>query len=243
MSKRTIKADTPPFRTLTAMSTAAVAPSLRPRGRPRSRRQRSAPAACGSSTSPRPAPKPGYLPNRVRRDAHRSLLIVKGAEYRRQAAESPNQSELGSDAINGETEPHFQRKRETMLGFALHLIERIARREKVCVQVGVAGRQKIEITALVCSLERATQQIAAIPDMSRPRNQQAPKVEIDPSLEALQPPLFDQIIAEPPESKSGLVVAEVWSSDEGKHRIGQARSVTVAILEAEIDRAAADQGK
>ena len=37
--------------------------------------------------------------------------------------------------VNGETEPHLLRKRETTLGFALHLVERIARREQVRVQV------------------------------------------------------------------------------------------------------------
>jgi hypothetical protein len=58
----------------------------------------------------------------------------------------------------------------------LHLIEWIARCEKVCVQVGVAVRLKIEITALVCGFERATHQIAATPDMSRPRNNQAPNL-------------------------------------------------------------------
>jgi hypothetical protein len=123
---------------------------------------------------------------------------------------------LGSDAVNGEMEPHLQCKRETTLGFALHLIEWIARCEKVCVQVGVAGRLKIEITALVCGFKRATHQIAATPDMSRPRNDQAPKVEKNPGLEALQPSLFYQIKAELPESKSGLVVAEAWPSDEAK---------------------------
>ena len=38
-----------------------------------------------------------------------------------------------------ETEPHLPRERETMLGFALRLGERIARREKIRVQVGAAS--------------------------------------------------------------------------------------------------------
>ena len=38
------------------------------------------------------------------------------------------------------TEPHFHRKRETTLGFSLHLFERIARGEQVCIQVSVAIR-------------------------------------------------------------------------------------------------------
>jgi len=110
-------------------------------------------------------------------------------------------------------EPHLLRKRETTLGFALHLIERIARREKVRVQVGAAVRRKSEVTDLVRRLKRATHQIAASPDMSRPGRDDTSKVEIGPDLEALQPALFDQFVAEPAESKSGLVVAEARSGE------------------------------
>ena len=63
------------------------------------------------------------------------LLIVEGAECRRQAAERPDQPELRGDDVNDKTEPRLLRERETMLGFALHLGERIARREKVRVQM------------------------------------------------------------------------------------------------------------
>src|SRR6266700_3334244 len=140
-------------------------------------------------------------------------LFVKRAECRRQAAESPNQSELRGDGVNGKTEPHLLRKRETTLGFALHLIERIARREKVRVQVGAAVRRKSEVTDLVRRFKRATHQIAASPDMSRPGRDDTSKVEIGPDLEALQPALFDQFVAEPAESKSGLIVAEARSGE------------------------------
>ena len=63
------------------------------------------------------------------------LLIVEGAEFRRQAAQRPDQPELGGDDVNDETEPRLLREGEPILGFALHLGERIARREKVRVQV------------------------------------------------------------------------------------------------------------
>src|SRR4029077_17823012 len=62
-------------------------------------------------------------------------------------------------------------------------------------------------------------------------------------LEARQAVQFDQIMAEPAESKSGLVVAEPRSGDHAKPNVGEAGAVTVAALEAEIDRATDDQGK
>ena len=101
------------------------------------------------------------------------LLIVEGAEFRRQAAERPDQPELGGDEVNDKTEPRLLRERETMLGFALHLGERIARREKVRVQVVAAVGRISEVADLVRRLERAAHQIAASPDMSRPGHERA----------------------------------------------------------------------
>src|SRR5262249_53701664 len=62
-----------------------------------------------------------------------------------------------------------------------------------------------------------------------------------PGLEALQPALFDQVIAEPAEAKSGLVVAEARSDHATKPFINEARALTVAALEAEIDNSTDDQ--
>ena len=77
------------------------------------------------------------------------LLIVKRAEFRRQAAQRPDQPELRGDDVDDETEPHLLRKRETMLGFALHLDERIARREKVRIRLIAAVGRKSEVADLV----------------------------------------------------------------------------------------------
>ena len=54
------------------------------------------------------------------------LLVVEGAEFRRQAAQRADQPELRGDEVDDEAEPHLLRKREAILGFALHLGERIA---------------------------------------------------------------------------------------------------------------------
>jgi hypothetical protein len=65
---------------------------------------------------------------------------------------------------------------EAMLGFALYLNERIARREQVRVQVQAAVRRKCEIADLVRGLELPTQQIAANLDMFRPGMTRFPKL-------------------------------------------------------------------
>src|SRR4030081_364887 len=132
---------------------------------------------------------------------------------RRGAAERLNEPKLRSDEVNGKTEPHPLRKREATLGLGLHLIERIARREKVRVHVVAAVRRKNEVTGLVRGLKRAAHHIAASPDMPRPWQDDISKVHVGPGLKALQPALFDQVIAEPAESKSGLVVTEAGSGD------------------------------
>ncbi len=150
-------------------------------------------------------------------------LFVERAECRRQATEGPDEPELAGGRVDDETEPHLPRKRETTLGFALHLIKRIARREKVRVQLVAAERRKIRVAALGCRLERATQRITGSPDMSRPRYEDISKVHIGPGLEAPQPALFDQVIAELAESKSGLVVAEARPGDRAANpHIGEA---------------------
>ena len=129
------------------------------------------------------------------------LLIVEGAECRRQAAQRPDQSELGGDGVNDKPEPRLLRERETTLGFAFHLGERIARREKVRVQLVAAVGGVSEVADLVCRLERAAHQIAAGPDMSRPGQNDIAKVHIGPGLETRQSASFDQVIAELTEAK------------------------------------------
>src|SRR6516165_311271 len=145
------------------------------------------------------------------------LSIVKGAEFWRQATKGPDKPELRSDDVNDQTKPSLLSKLEAILGFTLHLHERISRRQKVRVQVGAAVRRKSEIADLVRDLESPAYQVTASPNMFRP--------------------------AEATESKSGLVVAKVRSGDQAKGHIGGARTVAVALLEAEINRPTDGQGE
>src|SRR6185503_11609988 len=54
------------------------------------------------------------------------LLIVEGAECRRQAAQRPDQSKLGGDVVTNKSEPCLLREREAEPGFSLRLGKRIA---------------------------------------------------------------------------------------------------------------------
>src|SRR5260370_35628590 len=103
------------------------------------------------------------------------LPIVKGAECRRQAAQGSDKPELCCNNVNDVTNPGLLRKLEAILGLALHLHERIARREKVRIQVDAAVRRKGRVTDLVGRLKRATHQVAPSPDMFRP----GPRVTCD----------------------------------------------------------------
>src|ERR1700693_6423029 len=134
-------------------------------------------------------------------------------------------------------------KLEASLGLALYLNERIARREQVRVQVQAAVRRKCEISDLVRGLELPRQQIAPSLDMFRPGHDKISKAHIGSGLEAPQAAFFDQFIAKPAESKSGLVVVEMWAGDHSKPYIGEARTVAVAMLEAEVNRPADNQRK
>src|ERR1700721_198635 len=123
------------------------------------------------------------------------LIIVEGAEFRRQTAQRPDQPELGGDGVNDKPEPRLLCEREAMFGFAFHLAKRIARREKVRVQFVAAVGGVSEIADLVCRLERAAHQLAASSDMFRPGQNDIPKVHIDPGSKTRQSASFDQVIA------------------------------------------------
>ena len=55
------------------------------------------------------------------------LPIVKAAEFRRQTTERPDKPELCGAGVNDPTESSLPRKLEAILGFTLHLYERISR--------------------------------------------------------------------------------------------------------------------
>jgi hypothetical protein len=149
-------------------------------------------------------------------------LFVETAEFRRETPKGPNKPELRTNDVNDETKPHFPRKIQAVLGFALHLNERIARCEKVPVQRPTTIRRKSEVAGLVRGLESTAQQIYANPNMFRPWHDEISEAHMGSDLEAIEPALFDKVIAEATETKSGLVAAEVRSGYDAKPYIGEA---------------------
>ena len=123
-------------------------------------------------------------------------IVVEGAEFWRQSTKRPDEPELRDDSVDDVTEPRFLHKLEAILGFVLHLDERISRREKVRIHVDAAVCGKCEIADLVRGLEPATQQVPTSQDMLRPGRDPIPERHVGSGLEALQPALFDQFIAE-----------------------------------------------
>src|SRR6202021_2919430 len=94
--------------------------------------------------------------------------IVKGAEFRREATHRPDKPELPGDPTDDNTELQFPSKLQTAFRFPLRLYERITREQKIAVQLSAAQSRISEVADTVRDVERATQQITAGPDMSRP---------------------------------------------------------------------------
>src|SRR5262249_48933375 len=86
------------------------------------------------------------------------LLIIKGAKCRRLSAKSPDQLELDGTDVNDKPEPRLLPKRESILGFVLHVNEGLSRRQKDRVQARAAIHRKSKVTGLVRSLEPALHQ-------------------------------------------------------------------------------------
>src|SRR5271166_2877699 len=115
-----------------------------------------------------------------------NMPIVEAAEFRRQAAERPNECELRCDDVNAGAEARFPRKRKTILGFTLRLREMIPRREKVPDQMVTAISRPGKVTDFVRGIESATYQIATGLDMSRPWHDDVCENHIRTRPEALQ---------------------------------------------------------
>src|SRR5262249_37566299 len=72
-------------------------------------------------------------------------------------------------------------------------------------------------------------------DVSRPWNDKSSKRHIGAGLIATQSTLLHQIVTKLAKPESGLIVSEMRSSEHTQPYIGVARSVAVAVLQAEAD--------
>src|SRR5271170_7118353 len=144
------------------------------------------------------------------------LPIVEGAEFGRQAAQCPDQAELGVDDVDNETKARFPREFEPVLGFPLHVAKRISRREKIRVQVVTAIGRISEVAGLVCGVEGASHQIPSRLDMLCPGHDQIREGHVGTRLVTMQAAFLHELIAKPAESESRLVVSEARSENHAK---------------------------
>src|ERR1700723_1002020 len=112
------------------------------------------------------------------------LSAVKAAEFRRQAAEHPNQRELRSDDVNDKAKPRLLGEREAMFNFVLHVGQRLAGEEQGRVEVVARKGSRSEISDPARRFERVTQQITASPHVLRPAPDVKREPMIDPRLKA-----------------------------------------------------------
>ena len=112
------------------------------------------------------------------------LSAVKAAEFRRQAAEHPNQRELRSDDVNDKAEPRLLGEREAMFNFVLHVGQRLAGEEQGRVDTVASEGSKSEVSDPARRFERVAQQITASPHVLRPAHDVKREPMIDPRLKA-----------------------------------------------------------
>jgi hypothetical protein len=134
------------------------------------------------------------------------LLLVKTSECRRQTTKRPDQLELRSNDRNDEAESRLMCKLETLLGFTLRFGQRISRCEKICIQVVAAICPEREVAGSIRDIERATYQITTRPNVPRPWHNEIAERHVCFSLITTQSAPFDQLIPEPAELETSLIV-------------------------------------
>src|SRR4030095_6246614 len=172
-----------------------------------------------------------------------ALGIGEGRKHRSKAAEGPYEPELRGHPVNDETEPDAPSKVEPGFGLALYITERITRGKAFCDQVIAAISRKREIAEFVGRIEGAPHQAFASADGLRPGNNAVPEDQVDTGLEATQPALLHQVKAELTEAKGCAVFPEKRTEEHAKPDVGEARSIAVAMLQAEVPHPADDEAK
>ena len=97
-------------------------------------------------------------------------------------------------------------------------------------EVMTAEAGVVEVAGLLRRVEGPPQQRAAGPDLPRP----APEAQVDAGLEAVQPAFLHQIDAHLAEPEPRPVIAEARSHDHVETDIGEARSVGIAMPDADV---------
>ena len=137
------------------------------------------------------------------------VTVAERTEFWCQAAKCPDKRELCGDDVYDDTERDVCRELEARLSFALHVGQRVSRRQKICVQVVAAICRESEVADPVRGVEGAPHELSSCLDVFAPWNDHIPKNQIGAGLIAMQSTLFHQIAAELAEPESSLIVSEM----------------------------------
>ena len=98
------------------------------------------------------------------------------------------------------------------------------------------------ITAFVGDFENGALKVSATRDVRLPRHHRGGIVMADEALKSPQACTLDQFTPQATEADTGVEIAEVPAGDEPQVCVGEARTVAMAPLQAEVDRCANQQG-
>src|ERR1700737_4859560 len=128
------------------------------------------------------------------------LRAIEGCKGRPQSTEYPDEPELPDHAVAGESERHLPYEFESILGLPLGFTERTSAGEKIRDQVEAAIGYIRKITGSRGGRESPPQQVAAHRQVLRPVDDVDGKNEVHTRSEPVEPALFAEIQARPPEA-------------------------------------------
>src|SRR5215470_12291962 len=98
------------------------------------------------------------------------MRVVEATKTRRKAAKITDERKLRRNDVNDRTETGFLDKLQALLGFALHVGERITYRQKPVIEVVARICRVGEIADAVGGIKRPTEQIPLGSQMFAPRD-------------------------------------------------------------------------
>ena len=133
------------------------------------------------------------------------------------------------------------RKVEAGLGLLMHLREGGTTREKLREDVVAADPGIGEVADLLRGFESIPREGAARASMPHRRFREIAKGQIDPGLQAVHSRLLDKVQPELAKADTRLVIPEVKPEHVPHSCVSVARSVAIAVLQAEVHHAADDE--
>ena len=166
------------------------------------------------------------------------LPVIERTECRRLSAQRQDQRELRADDVVNEAVAGTTYELEPRIRLALNVGKCIAGRESIRYKAVAAVACIRNFAALACGVKAATHQILTASKVLRPRLDHLCEDKEHLRLEAIQVGAFNQIMSQLAELEASLDVTEPVLGDNAQPDICTGGALTVALFEAQHDRAA-----